>query len=252
MKTGRRVLKRMGYLADQQGIINRYLREQGGWDEHLYRCRNYIIESVKRRKPELITILGSGWLLDIPLEELAEGGTRINLVDINHPAQVRRKVQQFSNVELVEYDITGGLIETIWKEAGKPGFNLPGMVIPALKPDFDCGMILSVNILTQLDMLLAEYLAKYPGLKHGDIRHFRKGIQDSHLGFLQSVDSLLITDWGEEIWSDGELSSSSDLLFTGLPQGNNTEEWKWEFDTNGLYYSGKKVIFRVLATELSK
>ena len=130
----RSVIKRMGYLSDQKGIINRYLRERGGWDSHLYRCRDYILRSVDQIKPDVISILGSGWLLDVPLEELADAGIMINLVDINHPPQVRRKASRFKNVSLIENDITGGLTDIIYQSVSANITNIADIKMPVYKP----------------------------------------------------------------------------------------------------------------------
>lgn len=32
-KVNKKILRKLGYKADQQGIINRYLRERGQWDK---------------------------------------------------------------------------------------------------------------------------------------------------------------------------------------------------------------------------
>ena len=66
---------------------------------------------------------------------------------------------------------------------------------------------------------------------------------------LRSYSSVLVSDATEIISRDGEVLGTNELLFTKFPEGDNNKEWEWEFDTNGLYYTGKKVIFRVRATE---
>ena len=70
LKKFKDILKKMGYLADQYEIIHRYHREQGGWDSHLKNCREYITKKGTKHNVKEITILGSGWLLDVPLELL--------------------------------------------------------------------------------------------------------------------------------------------------------------------------------------
>lgn len=249
MKRG--LLKRMGYLSDQKGIINRYLREMGGWDSHLYRCRDYILRSADILKPETVTILGSGWLLDVPLEELAESGMEINLVDINHPPQVRRRVARFSNVTLVEDDITGGLSEMVYRLVAGNDDNLPDIKIPEYLPDYHCGLVISLNILTQLDMFLTDYLVRNSSIENEQLRQFRGRVQQQHISFLKSRGALLISDFREDIYRDNDIIESNDLLFTPFPEGTENEEWDWEFDTRGMYYSGKKVVFRVKALKIN-
>src|SRR5210317_1415141 len=93
LRVNKRILRKMGYLADQQGIIDRYLRERGGWDSHLLKCREYILDKVNKLAISDITILGSGWLLDVPLEELSGLCNKITLIDIHHPRQVRKRAE---------------------------------------------------------------------------------------------------------------------------------------------------------------
>jgi hypothetical protein len=248
----KRILRKLGYLKDQQGIVNRYLREQGGWDKHLLRCREYILNSTKLHNPERVTILGSGWLLDVPLEELAATGAQINLVDIYHPSQIRRKVSRFSNVNLISDDITGGLLKKIWEARISDQISISSMEIPIYNPGYDPGLVVSLNLLTQLDMLLVESLSGQSSLSKDDLRNFRRRVQERHIEFLQSRDSIIISDIKENIYKENDLLSGSDLLFTTFPDGDRAEEWLWEFDTTGLYYSGKKVVFNVKAIELNK
>lgn len=247
-----RILKKMGFLADQGGIINRYLREQGGWDSHLYKCREYILSKVRLFKGKDITILGSGWLLDVPLEELAEMCRMVKLVDINHPAQVRRKVKSFTNVKLINADITGGLIEEVWRITRKKISNPDNIEIPVYSFDFDPGLVISLNILTQTDTLLNDYLRKTVDIGIDRQRLFRSKVQQAHLDMLNQYPYLLLTDYEEEIVDidSSRILETNNLIFAGaLPQGRDSEEWEWIFDSSGEYYRRKRVIFRVRAVD---
>lgn len=242
-------IKRLGYISDQQGIINRYLREEGGWDYHLMRTREFILEGVRSEEPDTVTILGSGWLLDVPLEELASICGHINLVDINHPAQVRRKAGDFKNVSLIENDITGGVAGII-QNAIKNSISPAAIEIPRYSPDYERGLVVSVNLLTQLDMIPADYLAARSQSSREELREFRKRIQESHIKFLREQRSLLISDFQEEIWREDDKVEVNDLLFTPFPAGENEKEWIWDFDTGGSYYRRSRVLFRVRAVML--
>lgn len=240
----------MGYITDQKGIINRYLREQGGWDTHLSRTREYILEGVKAVGPETVTILGSGWLLDVPLQELASITDHVNLVDINHPSQIRRKVGEYKNVSLIEDDITGGIAAMIPRII-KEGINSDSLKIPLYDPAYIKGMVISVNILTQLDMLPADYLAGKCNCRNEDLRIFRRKIQEAHIDFLKQQTSVLISDCSEEIWRDKEKLEVNNLLFTSFPRGGMEREWIWDFDSGGAYYRRLNVHFRVKAVMMA-
>ncbi|MEE4115189.1 MAG: hypothetical protein V2I37_03420 [Marinilabiliaceae bacterium] len=246
-----RILKKMGYLADQQGIINRYLREAGGWDSHLLKCRDYILDKLNKYSPAVVTVLGSGWLLDVPLEELAEKCNTINLVDINHPPQVARKVKQYPGVNLIKDDITGGLIEHIWKSGTE--ITDPSLVkVPVYSPSYDPGMVISLNVLTQTDTLISDYLGRKGHSDISSLRALRGEIQSAHLSFLLKHPSILITDYSELIFDKDALFAQNELLFVELPPGSETTEWEWDFDNSGEYYKRKRLLFKVMAIDYVK
>ncbi len=95
--------------------MNRYLRESAGWNKHLERTRKFISDSFAHTEAESVAVLGSGWLLDVPLDHLIQRFRKVYLVDIHHPIQIRKKTAGMSQVELIEADLTGGAIEKIWQ-----------------------------------------------------------------------------------------------------------------------------------------
>jgi len=101
-------IRRMGFLRDQEGIMNRYLREKGNWDPHLNHSKEFILRCFRDDRIQTVAVLGSGWLLDVPLDEMAKRFSTIYLVDIRHPPQIRKKVEPMSRVRLIEADLTGG------------------------------------------------------------------------------------------------------------------------------------------------
>ena len=110
----KKVLKEMKYISDQQGIMNRYFAESKGWNEHLQNSRSFILENIRKHRPETVMILGSGWLLDVPLDELLSECKQVYLADIIHPSQVHHRVKKAKNAQLISTDISGGAIEQIY------------------------------------------------------------------------------------------------------------------------------------------
>lgn len=245
----KKILRRMGYFADQQGIIDRYLREAGGWDNHLYKCREFIFEKVKLYKPKTVTILGSGWLLDVPLEELSELCETINLVDINHPPQVKLKARKYPCINLKVQDITGGMIQQIWELSRSNPELLSKVKAPVYSPDFNPGLVISLNILTQTDTLIIDYLNANFDLDIITLRQIRSSIQSAHIKFLSTVPNLLITDYYELVFDKDKVFSENNLLFTELPGGSERQEWLWDFDNAGEFYKRKRLQFKVMAID---
>jgi len=250
-RINRKIIRKLGYRSDQQGIINRYLREMGQWDTHLYRCRKYIIDSINIYQPDKVTFLGSGWLLDIPLEEIADKCGCINLVDIMHPSQVIHKASAYKNVRLIEDDLTAGALEGIWK-VYRNKLDIGDLKINVYEPDYETGMVFSVNLLTQLDSLPADFIAKHKMVGTSELRKIRKDMQRVHINFLKKNDSVLITDYIEYLKKEDAVTDTNDLVFTTLPGGRRKEEWTWDFDNTGNYYTGKRVIFGVKAIDMVK
>jgi hypothetical protein len=75
----------MGYICDQEGIMNRYIREKKSWDLHFGKTREFINGCFSDKSIDSVAVLGSGWLLDVPLEEMKNRYKKIFLVDIHHP-----------------------------------------------------------------------------------------------------------------------------------------------------------------------
>ncbi|HBH47917.1 MAG TPA: hypothetical protein DDX98_04725 [Bacteroidales bacterium] len=247
-----RIIRRMGLSGDQDGIMNRYINEEGHWQEHLNHSKNYIKKTVKDQKYDNVAILGSGWLLDVPLHYLSEHCENVFLYDIRHPKPIINKTRQYSNVELITMDITGGIIEFIYHRVKQKQFTEIGHVPKVLfKPVKNVDLLISLNILNQLDILIVEYLRKYKEISEPEIVKLRSQIQQNHLNSLSKQSSVLITDYEEIIFDrTGREIKKSSLVFSDFPKGRNQEEWIWRFDNQMTYYPNRKTHFKVKAIQL--
>ncbi len=248
----RRILYRMGYYEYQQGLVFRHLNQEGGWDLHLGNCRDFILRSVMSRQPAILTVLGSGWLLDLPLGELAAMTQKIYLVDIIHPPMIREKIENLGNIELMEEDVTGGLIKEVWETCrGTSVFRKKteksDITVPDYEPVYEQGMVVSLNLLTQLEALPCRFLERHALMSHDDLTALKSEIQQSHLSFLLKRDSVLITDTCEVETDSGGRMTTIPSLLTGLPSGKINSEWEWDFDNEKSDYYMKKSVFMVSA-----
>lgn len=250
-----RILNRLGYFDYQQGFIFRHLRQNEGWNSHLEKCRSFILKAIEIHKPAKVTVLGSGWLLELPLAEMLEKVNKVILVDIIHPPDVVRQVSTLKGVELLKDDISGGLIEEVWRITQNIPFyrklkSLSGITVPEYHPDWDPGMVISLNILTQLEILPLRRLEKRSVATGEEILRFRRLIQEKHIDFLKKYKSVLITDKAE-IFTDksGNVSEKQTVVIT-LPDGRVRKEWTWDFDLMGSDYYEKRSVFRVEAIAL--
>lgn len=247
----RRILNKLGYYNYQNGLIYRHLNQEGGWDEHLRRCREYVLIAVSEIKPEKVTILGSGWLLDLPLAELCDKKIAVDLVDIVHPPEVARQVREFENVRVIEADATGGLVEEIWKKAGTRflfrKLDPPEINVPLFQPESDPGFVVSLNLLTQLEYLPVEYLRKKTKAREEELTELRKVIQESHINFLKKNKSVLITDTEEVVYAGNDEPHAAATVLVRIPEGENRQEWEWSFDMKGSDYHNRKSKMKVTA-----
>jgi hypothetical protein len=246
----RRMLTRLGYYNYQNGLIYRLINQEAGWESHLKNCRRVILKALEIYKPGKVTVLGSGWLLDLPLAELVESTTKICLVDIVHPPDVIRQVKAFRNVELIEQDVTGGLIEQIWNKRANYNFfnplpSLKDIIVPEYKQEDDPGMVISLNILTQLESLLVRFVNKRSKIKEEGINIFRKEIQKKHIDFLNKHKSVLISDYAEVITNRLGSIKTIPTLLADLPPYQLKEEWTWKFDQTGADLYNCKSQFKV-------
>ncbi len=245
--------KKMGYATDQNGIMNRYLREKQGWDIHLSNTKQFIINSIENAKRGSVLVMGSGWWLDVPVDELTQHFDTVTLVDIVHPPQIVHKAKKYTNLQLIETDLNAGLLQQIYELKHITESELMSVVPNASQMPFDThnfDFVVSVNLLNQLDTLIVEFIEKKGQWKTESILQFRKRIQDFHLSLLPAAKSCLITDCEEytaesvDLYQKGNFSTKP-LIYTQLPSASS--EWEWYFDTQKTYYTNKITILKVRA-----
>lgn len=250
-----RIIRKMKYIADQQGIIDRYLKEAESWASHLENTKKAIVEGAEGKIPGTCAVLGSGWLLDVPIQFLSQKFKNVYLFDVIHPTQIKHKINKYHNVELVEQDITGGAINEFFdsvqvyksmKVRKEPAeFMFKGF---SYKMAFD--YVVSVNILNQLDILLVDYIKGYNLYSEEEILNFRVNIQKNHFESLPQGKTCLITDYEELVYDkQNNLEATIPLLHISLPEEKIHSKWQWQFDHQD-YKPGKNVIFNVVVINI--
>lgn len=257
MKRLSHIIRRMGFIRDQQGLMNRYIRESSGWQTHLEKTRHFISGSFHQTEAETVAVLGSGWLLDVPLDDLIRRFRQIYLVDIHHPVQIRKKTAAMNQVELVEEDLSGGAVVQIWellRNRKKPVqeemlFGQLDLETPlaGIHPD----AFISVNMLDQLDAFLCDYIMKQGRFQQDSLDPLRASIQAFYLDWISKKPGCLVTDTIEEVVDRKGNRSSKRLLYTDLPDGIRHDSWRWDFDTMGTYHHGSRTYMEVQAVEWS-
>lgn len=236
---------------DQEGIFRRYLREKAHWDVHLDNTRKYLLNHLTGRNATTLALLGSGWLLDVPVNELTRRYRMIYLIDLRHPAQVLKKYQSHNRLTFITADITGGAADAIEQVLrGKTtvqdiNFNAENLLnaLPETPDEWA-----SVNTLNQLDILLVNQLEQQGGHSTEELFDLRRRIQSNHLQFLSKRKSVLITDYKEQQLNDkGIVEAEKPLVHTSIPEGKAHSEWLWMFDTQKTYHRKRQTQFKVIA-----
>ncbi len=255
MKKRSQLIRRMGFIKDQEGIMNRYLRESSQWKNHLELTRKFICDSFAHTEAETVAVLGSGWLLDVPLDHLIQRFRRIYLVDIHHPIQIRKLTAGMRKVELIEADLSGGAIEKIWQYSRENlSIAQDELVLDQIPLDpplthIQADALISVNLLNQLDIILCDYILKQKPFQQEALTPFRTAIQAFHLDWISKKPACLITDILEEVVDKNGVKSSKALLYTHLPEAIRQDRWWWDFDSTGTYYAGSRTRMEVQAVE---
>lgn len=93
-------------VREQAAILARYRRHRDAWEPHLAASRDMVLEGAGRCPVHgVAAILGSGLLLDLPLEELCRRFGRVVLIDLHHPEPARRMRKRHANLELRVADV---------------------------------------------------------------------------------------------------------------------------------------------------
>ncbi len=251
----KRILRKMQYISDQQGIMKRYIREKIYWDAHFKNSKDFILKSAQTKGKGKVVVLGSGWLLDLPFNELYKQFKELVLIDIIHPKQIIRKAKGYPNVTLVNADITGGLIKYFYGNVKSGRKNKVKNILPSFKsfsfklPN-DSDFVISSNIMCQLHIILIDYIKRFSVYSNSELKKLEREIQQSHLNLLPKRKSCLITDSEEEIFDDNNnLLGINPLLRLELPQRNFSNKWQWKFDNSMTYRDDAKTFFNTIAID---
>ena len=243
---------RIGYISGQSGIMNRYLNEGENWNSHLEKSKQLITEFILSRKPKTVRILGSGWLLDVPIDAILKTGAKVILTDIIHPRQIKHKYAHNSQVTFETIDLNGGLVFFIGNRKVKQinYFELANFINNSPLNQFNEDIVISLNLLSQLAELPLNFLARKQKLDDWQVEELTEEVQNRHLQNLPTGKTLLITDFEEEYYQDKKLSAVKPTVFVKLEDYKQLAEWDWNFDTLETYKEDYTTILKVKAVEI--
>jgi len=181
-------IRRMGYLYEAIGLECRYKRHPDSWRHHLEKTRHFVLSAAnKSQRRGKVIILGSGLLLDVPLETLSSMFRQVVLIDIVCLPEIRRRIKGYDNVMFLQQDVTN-IAETLYQNIRYGRHGLPSVrpVLPEI--DKDTGLVISLNILSQLTVVLRKYaLKKLKGIARDHVGAWCRQIIEAHYAFLRSL-----------------------------------------------------------------
>jgi hypothetical protein len=222
-------LRAMGYLDESLAMRRRARRNAVSWKPHLALTRQFVLSAAEQcRNREQAIILGSGLLLDVPLEELSGMFRTVVLMDVVCLPEVRKAVTRHPNAVFVEHDVTG-VAAPLFRE-GRSSQRLPQVALPPARIAEDAGLVISLNILSQLWVVPRLYAARRIRSLEGDrVDDWCAEIVEAHYRWLRScsADVCLVADY-EMIKRDRSgrsISRESTVYGLDLPQPDAS--WTW-------------------------
>ena len=217
------VAKKMGFVYEAVALQSRLKSHRSLWEAHLRRSKNAIKRMVEScEQHHLCVILGSGLWADVPVEYLSRRFEEVWLVDIVHLPQVRKKVQTFENVQLMEWDVTESLATWLSIDEGELRVAQPTQFLGRSGID----LVVSVNILTQLSVLPVHWLRKETSISEAQIEQIHYQLLKAHVDYLHKFSGQvgLLTEFQDE----------SHALFdkAWLSEWHEQTQWQWPLNNN--------------------
>lgn len=227
-----RHLRRMDYLKEAIGLRARYGRNRDAWAPHLGESRELIASAADMcAGGGRAVVIGSGLLLDIPLDVLCRRFADVVLVDILHMPEARKAVAKYPNVLFDQRDVTG-IVEPLYRQV------VDGVAadIPAVAdlPLQGADLVVSSNILSQLPIRPSLFAGRAKIHSAQAMDTLARQVIEKHLDALAAFPGTvcLITETQHQ-WSDGEtvVETSDPLLGVDIPGGLrlNSRKWTWDF-----------------------
>lgn len=178
--------KKFGYLHQSIALRKRYERNSLAWQPHLENCRTVIENCLQTKgKDQKVLVLGSGLLLETPIDLLLEKFDEVHLLDAFHPKSVRTLAVHSNAIKLIEEDLNGFFFRELGYSHLESSTNFA---------DYD--FIISANVLSQLPLFPIQWAARSKSMQEGDLSKMIMAIFTNHLENLRKAKSgaLLFTD----------------------------------------------------------
>lgn len=224
-----RIPRRMGHLAEQIAIRARERRVRAAWAPHLAASRAAMLAAAGRCPGRgRCVVVGAGLCLDVPLAELAARFAEVVLLDVGFlerggPANVRR----------IAWDATGCL--EAWHADPRMDVD-EALALAERDPGWPSGLgdpdlTVSANIISQLDLLPAPWLARRRWRPDDFAERLGTVLARTHLRWLRARPGTraLIGDLAATlIPADGTSPTTRPLPPSQLGLRDPDQGWDWD------------------------
>ncbi|ASG20105.1 hypothetical protein [Nitrospirillum viridazoti] len=213
--------RRLGYHHESAAITARARRQRVAWASHLANSHRAVAQAAQRfGRGGTLLVLGSGPLLDLPLDILTPRFGRIILADIAHGPEARWRAWRDPKITLDLVDLTGTVADIV---AGRP-LNPYCDAYADTAPD----LVLSLNLASQLPLAARSLVAAQDGETAADV--LAADIVRAHLDHVARLAApcLILADV-ERRWLDGQgrIQRVEDPLFGLTLPGEPLATWPW-------------------------
>jgi hypothetical protein len=168
-------------------------------------------------------------LLDVPIEELSSAFREVVLMDVVCLPEVRRRLKAYDNVRFVRRDVTN-IAEALFQNVRSGRYELPfaDAVLPEI--DKDTGLVISLNVLSQLTVIPRKYaLQKLPGIARHQVESWCRRIVEAHYSFLQSLPCsvCLISDYRYAHRNPAGVITAQGTTLSGAFLPEPDDSWVW-------------------------
>ncbi len=215
--------RKSGLLYEAIALRHRAQRCAQNWHTHIVQCHAHVHQAMASlKKHDVVVVMGSGLLLEVPIDALVQNFGKVILIDMVHLKPVRQLAKQHSNIQLIEADLSGNLAAlTNWKE----GCALPEFTPPTL-PLEQADLIISANLLSQLKQPAKKFLGDK--LDAETVEQFQKNLVQSHWHWLIQLPGkkLIFSDVESQFFNaNGDMMQSESSVLGPLPRPDLS--WWW-------------------------
>ena len=177
----------LGYVRESFALRARERRQTHAWAAHRAETARFL--EALPVDGDTLALLGSGPLLDVPLETLAAHWPRLVLIDLVHPRAARARASALTNVAVRMLDVTG-CVAALDAGTARPNPRPPALDLPT------SATVVSLNLLSQLPILPLARLARLRAQVH-EAEAFAQALVRTHVEWLEAMPvrrSALVTD----------------------------------------------------------